>query len=71
MQTQQSCILFLNVVFVEASCSDQTPSAAISRIKEKGQLKISFVVTQKEKDFVFTVVVHFQHTQQLGFVCFN
>ena len=43
MEIKKSFILLSTVVFTKASCSDHTPFAAVSSIKEKGQMKISVV----------------------------
>ena len=71
METQQSFILFSTVVFTKASCNDQTPFAAVSSIKEKGQIKVSDVANRKRKTLFCNVVVYLTHIQQRGFVCFN
>ena len=45
--------LFLTVGFIKASSNDQTLFVAVFNIRENGQMKLTVVIKQKEKGFVF------------------
>ena len=57
--------IFLTVGFTKESNNEHTFFVAVSSVKEKSKMKVTVVVQQNEKCFVFKVVIYFKHMNHL------